>query len=242
MDSAVASNHVDFMIGFRRHVAVKSKYLLLSLMALAAVAAICVAAIAPSHVVRARSGWSGQTFWLFFDGTPSEKQLYDEVLARESSLSADIKLYDEDIEIDRTALAEREATRRAGGWVPPEADFEASEHLSQFANWSKAGIDTKQFGKIISEELSQAEFLKIGPNVMARNPSIQPEANTPFDPDTYLRNFDKNHEALVLIPFDGKNYDVVDIDKTRAPEKTPNGNFDPSTARLVENIKAVWLP
>lgn len=214
--------------------AMKSNNLLMALMALAVAAAIIAAAIAPSHVVRARSGWSGQTFWIFFDSPPSEKQLYNEALAREPSLSVDIRIYE-----TSTAQAERDAMRRAGRFVPPplEHDSEASkwdavgiiaatESPSNFGNWSKAGLRTTVAGRGWTDEWSESEFLKVGSNVFVKGAgpvkASQPARDLGFVPAG---------TALVLTPFDGKNYDVVSPDERLYVRES---EFQPP-------IKAVWL-
>ena len=226
-------------------------------MVLAVVAAITVAAVAPSHIVRARSGWSCQTYWLFFEGPPSEKQLYDEVLAREPSLSADIRLFDEAIALDSTERAERDAKSRAGHFVPPPADLEASKwdavgtlaasgSLSHFGNWSKAGVrttmgirDHRGVWSPVGEptaEWSNAEFLRVGSNVFVRGAG-------PVDASQPARDLGavRDGTALVLTPFDGKNYDVVGGGKSPDLQQAPHDKFEPPPVWLVQNIKAVWL-
>jgi hypothetical protein len=236
----------------------KRNYLLMSLMTLAVVAAITVAAVAPSYVVRARSGWSCQTFWLFYDSRPSEKQLYNAVLAWEPSLSADIDIFEEAITVDSTARAERDAMSRAGYFIPPPPDlkpnewdavatrvFTVNESLSHFGNWSKAGLRTTQGtrkGGVWSplgepnEKWSNAEFLNVGSNVFVKGAG-------PVEASQPARDLGAVREgsALVLTPFDGKNYDVMDAGKTPDQQQAQDGKFGPATAHENVKIKAVWL-
>ena len=55
--------------------------------AVALTAAFGAAALWPVHAYRVRSGYSGHHFWLLFRTYPTEKQIFDAVVAREPSLS-----------------------------------------------------------------------------------------------------------------------------------------------------------
>jgi hypothetical protein len=189
-------------------------------MAVAAIAATLVSAHAPSHLFRVKSGWSGEVFWLAFEESPSEQQLYDEVLSREQSLSADVSLFKETLIPDNVARAERDAMRRSGKWVPPESDFTSAKTPASYGDWSLAGA---------TNEWSKAEFRVYGGHAYVRVARTADQFLDGKDPVGFPK-------AVALTPFEsGMNLSV------NWPWKEPTELDTKLGFKPDPPIEAIWL-